>query len=78
MTQSDKSQSTGPDQSQEMQPAGCYISTLKHMSSRSKKHEPQNRLIEKLRKCTDMELRSIGLTRAEIERFVYGGQVQAS
>jgi len=49
-----------------------YISALKHFSSQARQCAPQNRMIERLRECTDMELARIGLNRAEIEQSVYG------
>jgi len=52
-----------------------YISALKHLSSKSRTDAEKNRMIEKLRECTDMELQKIGVSRAGIERLVYGGEL---
>lgn len=54
---------------------GSYISALKLMSSKSKMDAKRNRMIERLRECTDMELASIGLNRDDIERSVYGSKL---
>ena len=63
-----------PDQSsQDGSPqSGSYISTLKHLSSKSKTDAKRNRMIERLRECTDMELATIGIDRGTIEQSVYG------
>jgi len=49
-----------------------YISALKHISAQASTCAPQNRMIERLRECTDLELESFGIKRSEIERLVYG------
>jgi|GEM_PF-4626025 len=54
---------------------GSYISALKHLSSKSRTDAEKNRMIERLRECTDMELAKIGINRAGIERLVYGGEL---
>ncbi len=49
-----------------------YISALKHISAQASSCAPQNRMIERLRKCSDLELARFGIKRSEIERTVYG------
>lgn len=50
---------------------GSYISALKQFSAQVQSCAPQNRMIERLRRCSDMELQKIGIERSDIERTVY-------
>ncbi len=63
------------EQSASVVRSGSYISSLLHFSQRATNCAKQNQQIEELRKCTDLELATIGINRDEIERRVYSGEL---
>ncbi len=68
---SSKPMQTPSDAPQASGHPNSYISALQHFSARAKSCDPQNRMIEQLRQCTDMELAGIGIERSQIEQSVY-------
>jgi len=51
-----------------------YVAALNHFSKRASSCAAQNRKIDQLRFCSDLELEKLGLKRSEIETYVYKRQ----